>query len=122
MVSAALATSRSGRSGDSILLAGGRGCKAIIPLQKKTMLWFVSALFALTFAVELQAERAGYAAELARRRYDAGLGDFLGVLDANSVEAAISERMAAALDRAGRGHGVLWSALCGIQVLEGSNG
>ena len=67
-------------------------------------------------AVAQEAANLQRAARLANTRYEAGLADFLTVLEARRAADASGERAAAARGRAQRARVVLWQALGGSEL------
>ena len=67
-------------------------------------------------AVAQEAANLQRAARLANTRYEAGLADFLTVLEARRAADASGERAAAARGRAQRARAVLWQALGGSEL------
>lgn len=73
----------------------------------------VAAADAEAQAAESEAEMAARAASLAQTRYEAGLDNFLSVLEARRAADASGDRAAAAIGRAQRARLLLWQALGG---------
>ena len=76
----------------------------------------VSAADAEVAAAASEAANLQRAARLANTRYQAGLADFLTVLEARRAADASGERAAAALGRARRARVLLWQALGGSEL------
>ncbi|MBX7484139.1 efflux transporter outer membrane subunit [Qipengyuania qiaonensis] len=88
-----------------------------------TALGDVEAGYGLVAAADNEADAASAeaaqlqrAARLANTRYEAGLADFLTVLEARRAADASGERAAAALGRARRARVLLWQALGGSEL------
>ena len=76
----------------------------------------VAAADAEASAAANEAANLQRAARLANTRYEAGLADFLTVLEARRAADASGERAAAALGRAQRARVILWQALGGNEL------
>ena len=76
----------------------------------------VAAADAEASAAAVEAANLQRAARLANTRYEAGLADFLTVLEARRAADASGERAAAALGRAQRARVILWQALGGSEL------
>lgn len=76
----------------------------------------VAAADAEAGAAATEAANLQRAARLANTRYEAGLADFLTVLEARRAADASGERAAAALGRAQRARVILWQALGGNEL------
>lgn len=88
-----------------------------------TALGDAEAGYGLIAAADIEAQAAAveaanlqHAARLANTRYEAGLADFLTVLEARRAADASGERAAAALGRARRARVLLWQALGGSDL------
>ena len=80
----------------------------------------VAAADAEAQAAVAERDAAQRAAQLAKTRYEAGLADFLTVLEARRSADASGERAAAALGRSRRARIVLWQALGGTPAQPSS--